>query len=54
VLTGAETGGKYARLSAADRRAILEIVRETKPGLPSYWNGELAKHESGWLATLRD
>jgi hypothetical protein len=46
VLTGEETSGKYARLSAHDRRAILEIVRETKPGLPSYWKED--------LATLRD
>jgi hypothetical protein len=29
--------GRYARLSAEDRKAILEIVRETKPGVPDYW-----------------
>jgi hypothetical protein len=26
------------RVSDADRRAILEIVAETKPGLPAYWH----------------
>jgi hypothetical protein len=37
VLSGKEKGTRYARLSAADRRAILEILRETKPGLPAYY-----------------
>jgi len=38
VLSGAEPASKYARLSAADRRAIIEILRDTKPGLPAYFN----------------
>jgi len=37
VLTGKDTSEKYARISMQDRRAILEILRDTKPGLPSYW-----------------
>jgi hypothetical protein len=37
VLTGQDTSGDFAHLSAADRRAILEILRATKPGLPDYW-----------------
>ena len=37
VLSGSEKGTRYARLSLADRRAIVEILRETKPGLPSYF-----------------
>jgi hypothetical protein len=37
VLTGHDTGKKFARLSADDRRAIVEIVRDTKAGLPAYW-----------------
>jgi len=37
ILTGKERGEAYARLSAGDRRAILEILRETKPGLPAGW-----------------
>jgi hypothetical protein len=31
VLSGSEKSKKYARLSVADRRAVLEILRETKP-----------------------
>jgi hypothetical protein len=34
VLSGRETGTVYAKLSLADRRAIVEILRETKKGLP--------------------
>jgi hypothetical protein len=30
VLTGQERGSRYERLSAEDRRAVLEILRETK------------------------
>ncbi len=37
VLTGAERSGEFPHLSPDDRRAILEIVRETKPDLPDYW-----------------
>ena len=33
ILTGKEKAPKYAVLTAADRRAILEILRETKMGL---------------------
>ncbi len=39
VLTGKDTSDAFAHLSAADRKAILEILRETKPNLPSYWRG---------------
>jgi hypothetical protein len=37
VLSGKETGEKYASLTADERTAILEIVRETKKNLPDYW-----------------
>jgi hypothetical protein len=37
VLSGAEKGTRYARLSLSERRAIIEILRETKPGLPGYF-----------------
>ena len=37
VLTGTEAGGKYAALSVAERRAVLEILRDTKGNLPDYW-----------------
>jgi hypothetical protein len=33
----APNASEQSRLSAADRQAILEIVGDTKPGLPSYW-----------------
>jgi hypothetical protein len=36
-LSGSEKGKKYARLSAVDRRAVVEILRETKKGLPDYF-----------------
>jgi hypothetical protein len=35
VLSGADTRPKYAHLSAADRRAVVEILRDTKKGLPA-------------------
>jgi len=37
VLSGKDAGGEFKRLTAEDRQAILEIVRETKGGLPKYW-----------------
>jgi hypothetical protein len=37
VLSGEVTGRPYDRLSLADRQAIVEILRDTKPGLPSYF-----------------
>jgi hypothetical protein len=38
VLTGKDTSERYARVSATDRRAVLEILRDTKKGLPGYWS----------------
>jgi hypothetical protein len=37
VLSGAESGQKYSGMSKADRKAIFEILLDTKPALPSYW-----------------
>ena len=37
VLTGKDTDPKFSRLSTQDRQAILEIVRDTKIGLPNYF-----------------
>lgn len=37
VLTGQEQGEDFARLSLQDRREILSILLETKPGLPTEW-----------------
>jgi hypothetical protein len=36
VLTGVESGPRYARLTGADRAAILDILRGTKKDLPEY------------------
>jgi hypothetical protein len=37
VLSGADTAKEFAHLSAADCKAVVEILRETKPDLPGYW-----------------
>jgi len=37
VLSGRDKDKSYDRLSAADRQAIVEILRDTKPGLPDYF-----------------
>ena len=39
VLSGDDRSSKYTRITADDRRAIREILRDTKPGLPSYFAG---------------
>jgi hypothetical protein len=43
VLSGREQGPEFASLSAADRRAILEILVATKPGVPEEWK-EFVNH----------
>jgi hypothetical protein len=37
VLSGDGQSPKYARLSPADRQAIIEILRDTKSDLPAYF-----------------
>jgi len=37
VLSGKETDKAYASLSLADRRAVIEILRDTRSGLPVYF-----------------
>jgi hypothetical protein len=37
VLTDRHYGGGFGHLSAGDRQAILEILRDTKKDLPDYW-----------------
>jgi hypothetical protein len=37
VLTDRHYGGGFSHLSAGDRQAILEILRDTKKDLPEYW-----------------
>jgi len=38
VLTGEDTSTDFARLTSTERRAILEILLDTKPGLPAEWH----------------
>jgi hypothetical protein len=37
VLSGEDRSRPFEHLAQADRRAVLEILRETKPDLPAYW-----------------
>jgi hypothetical protein len=37
ILSGADQSADFSRLSAADRRAVLEILLETKSDLPQEW-----------------
>ena len=40
ILSGAERDPRYERLSEDDRRNIVEILRDTKPGLPPYFEAQ--------------
>ena len=37
VLSGKDQDRALARLEAADRQAVLEIIADTREGLPGYW-----------------
>jgi hypothetical protein len=37
VLSGKDQDARYRHISASDRKAILEILRDTKPDLPAYF-----------------
>lgn len=37
VLSGKDSSPEFAHLSAGDRRAVVAILRATKPDLPAYW-----------------
>lgn len=37
ILSGQDRSSEFASLASADRQAILEILRDTKPELPDYW-----------------
>jgi hypothetical protein len=37
VLIGKDESPRFAKLTGEDRSNVLEIVRETKKGLPEYW-----------------
>ena len=40
ILSGTDRDKRYARLSPADRSAIIEILRDTKKGLPSSFSAQ--------------
>jgi hypothetical protein len=37
VLSEGQDPERFAHLSSQDRQAIVEVLRETKTGLPEYW-----------------
>jgi hypothetical protein len=53
VLTGRDQSAVFARLTAADRQAILEILLATKPGLPEEWRKDESKNTGGRKSTRR-
>jgi hypothetical protein len=42
VLSGTDRGPEYRRLTSDDRRAIVEILRATKPDLPAFFQGPVS------------
>ena len=42
ILTSEKPDKQFAHLSSADRVAIVEIIRDTKSGLPDYWSSQSA------------
>jgi hypothetical protein len=46
VLSGKDQSKTFARLTAADRQNILDILRDTKPGLPEYFQARRAADAS--------
>jgi hypothetical protein len=40
ILTDHDQSPAFARRTSAQRKAILEILRDTKPGLPDYWKAK--------------
>ncbi len=47
ALTGADTNEKFHKLTTEDRRAIIQILIDTKSGLPEYWQTALAAVGAG-------
>ena len=40
ILSGTHTSDRFTHLTSSDRRAILEILRDTKSDLPDYWKSQ--------------
>jgi hypothetical protein len=45
VLSGGENDARYRRLSASDRRAVIEILRDTKPEVRESFGGDAASDD---------
>ena len=45
MLSGKDQGPEFAALSAGTRRDILEILLQTKPGLPPQWHDYARSHQ---------
>jgi hypothetical protein len=39
ALTGQTRDKEFSSIPEADRKAVLDILRQTKPGLPEYFYG---------------
>jgi hypothetical protein len=53
ILSGREQGPEFASLSSQDRRAILEILVATKPGLPQEWKQFVGATNQGLTSRAR-
>jgi hypothetical protein len=53
ILSGREQGPEFASLSSQDRRAILEILVATKPGLPQEWRQFVGATNQGLTSRAR-
>ncbi|HTU66159.1 MAG TPA: hypothetical protein VMF52_09425 [Steroidobacteraceae bacterium] len=51
ILSGEDDSRDFAALSPDDRRSILEILLETKPGLPQAWRDYARAHDLRLAAT---
>jgi len=54
VLSGRDQSPEFASLSSQDRRAILEILVATKPGLPEEWKHYVAQANQGIANRARE
>ena len=53
ILSGREQGPEFASLTSQDRRAILEILVATKPGLPEEWKRFVRDANQGLTSRAR-
>ena len=46
ILTGKDENGDFETIASQTKRAILEILRDTKPGLPEYWHSDSGSRQA--------